>query len=93
MTGPPREAVSVSQSGSIKETDPVQTPQSAALPDVAIDIGLEMPEAAAISRIPHEDHPTVILEIPSSTPEPSEPRQCLARLVNGSSILYGALRD
>ena len=61
MTGPPREAVSVSQIASIKETDPVQTPHSAALPDIAIDVGLEPPEAAAISRVPREDRLPVIL--------------------------------
>ena len=52
MTGPPREAISLSQSDSREETDPVQTPPRAALPDVAIDVGLEPPEAAATSRIP-----------------------------------------
>ena len=76
MTGPPQEAISVSQSDSKKETDPVQTPPRAALPDISIDVGLEPPEAAATSRIPREDLPPVVLEIPSSTPEPSGPRQC-----------------
>ena len=76
MTGPPREAISVSQSDSTKETDPVQTPPHAALPDVSIDVGLEPPKAAATSRIPREDRPPVVLEIPTSTTEPSEPRQC-----------------
>ena len=76
MTGPPGEAISASQSDSIKETDPVQTPPRAALPDVSIDEGLEPPEAAETSHIPREDRPPVVLEIPNSTPEPSEPRQC-----------------
>ena len=80
MTDPPREAISLSQSGCRKETDPVQTPPRAALPDVATEVGLEPPEAASTSRIPREDPPPVILEIPSSIPEPekelSEPRQC-----------------
>ena len=76
MTDPSREAISVSPSSGREETDPVRTPPHAALPDVAIDVGLEPPEAAAISHIPREDSPPVVLEIPSSTPEPSEPRQC-----------------
>ena len=76
MTGPPQEAIPVLQSDSREETDPVQTPPRAALPDVAIDVGLEPPEAAATSCIPREDCPPVVLEIPSSTPEPSEPLQC-----------------
>ena len=76
MTDPPREAISLSQSDGRKATDPVQTPPRAALPDVSIDVGLEPPEAASSSHIPREDRPPVILEIPGSTPEPSEPRQC-----------------
>ena len=80
MTDPPQEAVSLLQSGCRKEIDPVQTPPHAAFPDVAIEVGLEPPEAASTSRIPHEDQPPVILEIPNSTPEPekelSEPTQC-----------------
>ena len=76
MTGPPQEAISLLQSNDRKETDPVQTRPSAALPDVSIDAGLEPPEAASTSRIPLEDCSPVVLEIPGSTPEPSEPRQC-----------------
>ena len=76
MTGPPREAISLSQSDGRKETGPVQTPPLAALPDISIDVGLEPPEAASTSRILCEDRPPVVLEIPGSTPEPSEPRQC-----------------
>ena len=77
MTDPQREAISLSQSGCRQETDPVLL--HAALPDVAIEVGLEPPEAASTSRIPCEDRPPVILEIPCSTPEPEElskPRQC-----------------
>ena len=79
MTDPQREAISISQSGCRQETDPVLTPPRAALPDVAIEVGLELAEAASTYRIPREDRPPVILEIPCSTPEPeelSEPRQC-----------------
>ena len=79
MTDPQKEAISLSQSGCRRETDPVLTPPRAALPDVAIEVGLEPPEAASTSRIPCEDRPPVVLEIPSSTPEPeelSEPHQC-----------------
>ena len=79
MTDPHREAISLSQSGCRQEMDPILTPPRAALPDVAIEVGLEPPEAASTSRIPREDQPPVILEIPCSTPEPdelSEPRQC-----------------
>ena len=88
MTGPPREAISISQSDSTKETDPVQTPPRAALPDVSIDMGLEPPEAAATSRIPRQDRPPVaalqsLLSLASA----------LTRLVNGSGLLHGALRD
>ena len=72
MTDPQREAISLSQSGYRQKTDPVLTPPRAALPDVAIEVGLELPEAALTSRIPREDRPPVILEIPSSTPEPEE---------------------
>ena len=41
MTDPLREAISASLTASREETDPVQTPPHAALPDVAIDVGLE----------------------------------------------------
>ena len=76
MTDPLREAISVSLTAVRERSDLVQTPPRAALPDVVIDVGVEPPEAAATSRIPREDRPPVILEIPCSTPEPAEPRQC-----------------
>ena len=76
MTDPLREAISVSLTAKGEETDPAQTPPHAALPDVTRDVGAEPPEATATSRILREDCPPVVLEIPSSTPEPSEPRQC-----------------
>ena len=76
MTDPLREAISVSLTAVRERSDPVQTPPRAALPDVAIAIGVESPEATATSRIQREDHPPVILEIPCSTPKPSEPNQC-----------------
>ena len=76
MNDPLREAISVSWIARREETDPAQTPPCAALPDVAIDVGADPPEAAATSRIPHADHPPVVLEISSSSQEPSEPHRC-----------------
>ena len=76
MTDPLREVISVSLIARREETNPTQTPPRAALPDVAIDVRAEPPEAAATSRIPCEDRPPVVLEIPSSIPEPSETRRC-----------------
>ena len=96
LTDPQGEAISLSQSGSRQKTDPILTPPRAALPDVAIEVGPEPPEAASTSHIPREDRPPVILEIPCISPEPdklSEPLQCPDRLVNGSSLHHKALRD
>ena len=76
MTDPLREAISVSLTAVRGRSDLVQTPPRAALPDVVLDVGVEPPEAAATSRIQREDRPPVILEIPCSTPEPSDPSQC-----------------
>ena len=76
MTDPLREAISVSLIAKGEETDPTQAPSRAALPDVAIDVGAEPPEAAATSRIPHADRPPVVPEISSSSPELSEPCRC-----------------
>ena len=79
LTDSSREAISLSQSGYRQETDPILTPLCAALPDVAIEVGPELPEAASASRIPREDWPPVILEIPCSSSEPdklSAPLQC-----------------
>ena len=59
-----------------ERTDPAQTPPRAALPDVRLDAGVEPPEAAATSSIPHAKRPPVVLEIPGSIPEPSELRLC-----------------
>ena len=75
MTDPLREAISVSLTARREETDLAQNPPRAALPDVAINVGAELPEATATSRILREDRPSVVLEIPSSIQEPSEPRQ------------------
>ena len=79
LTDPCGEVISLPQSGYRQETDPILTPPCAALPDVAIEVGPEPPEAASTSRILREDRPPVILEIPCSSPEPdklSEPLQC-----------------
>ena len=52
MTDPLREASSVASIAVRESLDPAQTPPRAALPDVALDVGAEPPEAAATSRIP-----------------------------------------
>ena len=52
---------------------PAQTPPRAALPDVRLDIGAALPEAAATCRIPRADRPPVVLDIPGSTLERPEP--------------------
>ena len=79
LRDPCGEAISLSQSCYHQETDPILTPTRAALPDVAMEVGPEPPEAASTSRIPLEDRPPVILEIPCTSPEPdklSESLQC-----------------
>ena len=76
ITDPSREASSVASIAVRESPDPAQTPPRAALPDVALDVGAETPEAAATSRIPRADCPPVVLEILSSHPEQSEPRRC-----------------
>ena len=96
MTNPHREAISLSQSGCRQETDPILTPPCAALPDMAIEVGLELPEAASNSRIPREDRPPVILEIPAalqSLTSTLNHASALTRLVNGSNLHHEALRD
>ena len=69
LTDPYREALTAVS----KRTGPAQTPPRAALPDVHLDIGAALPEAAATCRIPHVDHPPVVLDIPGSTVEWPEP--------------------
>ena len=76
MTDPLRETSSASVIAVRESPDCAQTPPRAALPNVALDVGAETPEAAATSHIPHADRPPVVLEIPSSHPEPSEPHRC-----------------
>ena len=76
MTDPLREASSASVIAVSESPDPAQTPPRVALPDVALDVGAETLEAAATARIPRADRPPVVLEIPSSHPEASEPRRC-----------------
>ena len=63
MTDPLREAISVSLAARREGMDPAQAHPCAALPDVAIDVGVEPPEATATSRIPCEDRPPVVLDI------------------------------
>ena len=74
MIDPLREGSSASVISVRESPDPAQTPPHAALPDVALDVQAETREAAATARIPRADRPPVVLEIPSSHPEPSEPR-------------------
>ena len=76
MTDPFREASSASVIAVRESRDPAQIPPQAALPDVSLDVGAETPEAAATARIPRADRPPVVLEIPSSHPEQSEPLRC-----------------
>ena len=52
-----------------KRSGPAQTPPHAALPDVHLDIGAALPEAAATCRIPRADRPPVVLDIPGSALE------------------------
>ena len=76
LTDPLREASSVASIAVRESSDPAQTPPHAALPDVALDVGAEPPEAAATSRILRAECAPVVLEIPSSSPEPSELCRC-----------------
>ena len=71
LTDPYREA----RTAVSKRSGPAQTPPCAALPNVHLDIGAALPEAAATCHIPSADRPPVVLDIPGSTPEPSEPNR------------------
>ena len=71
LTDPYREA----QTAVSKRSGPAQTPPRAALPDVHLDVGAALPEAATTYCIPCADHPPVVLDIPESLPEPSEPKR------------------
>ena len=76
MTDPLREAISASVIAVRESPDPAETPPHTALSDVSLDVGAETPEAAATASIPRADRPPVVLEIPSSHSEQSEPRRC-----------------
>ena len=65
LTDPYREARTTVS----KRTGPAQTPPRTALPDVQLDIGAALPEAAATCHIPRTDRPSVVLDIPGSTLE------------------------
>ena len=69
LTGPYREA---RIAGSVR-SGPAQTPPRAALPDVHLEIGAALPEAAATCLIPRADRPPVVLDIPGSALERPEP--------------------
>ena len=58
-----------------KRSGPAQTPPLAALPDIHLDVGAALPEAAATYRISRAYRPPVVLDIPESLPEPSEPKR------------------
>ena len=68
-----------------KRSGPAKTLPHAALPDVHLDIGAALPEAAATCRISRADRPPVVLDIPGSTPEPSEPNRRTDSPSRGSS--------
>ena len=63
LTDPYREAWTAVS----KRSGPAQTPPRAALPDVHLDIGAALPEAATTCRIPRADRPPMVLDIPGST--------------------------
>ena len=71
LTDPYREA----QTTVSKKSGPAKTPPRAALPDVHLDVGASLLEAAATYRIPRADRPPVVRDIPESLPEPSEPKR------------------
>ena len=63
---------------------------------MAIEVGPEPPEAASTSRIPRQDRPPVILEIPAALQSLTSSlnlSSALTRLVNGSSPHHDALRE
>ena len=62
LTDPLREGSSVASIAVREGSDPAQTPPCAALPDVALDVGSELPEATATSCIPRAERPPVVLE-------------------------------
>ena len=62
-------AISLPQSGCHLVSHHPQTPPHTAHPDSVIEVGLEPQAAALASRIPREDLPPAILEIPSRSPE------------------------
>ena len=72
QAGPRGRTISLPQSGCHSVSHHPQTPPRAAHPDSVIEVGLEPPAAALTSRIPCEDLPPVILEIPSGSPELKE---------------------
>ena len=71
LTDPYREAWTTVS----KRSGHAQTPPRPALQDVHLDIGAALPEANATCRIPRADRPPMVLDIPGSTPEPSEPNR------------------
>ena len=90
LTDPCREGSTIAVG---ERSDPVQRPPPAALPDVSLDVGVELPEAAATAHIPRVDRPPVVLDIPSSPPEQSEPRRSRKHPLNGSGPHPEATRD
>ena len=72
QAGPQGRAISLQQSGCHSVSHHPQSPPRSAHPDLVIEVVLEPPAADLTSCIPCEELPTVILEIPSGSPELEE---------------------
>ena len=87
QAGPQGGAISLPQSGCHSVSHHPQSPPRSACPDLVLEVGLEPPAAdltsripcedqqdvkSSTSRIPREELPPVILEIPSGSPELEE---------------------
>ena len=93
MTDPLQEAISVSLIAKGEETDPAQTPPRAALPDVAIDVGAEPPEATATSRIPRAAALQWSWKSPAAVRSRLSHAGAQIHPVNGSGLQHEARRD
>ena len=72
QAGPQGKAISLQQRGCHSVSHHPQSPPRSACPDLVLEVGLEPPTAELTSRIPSEELPPVILEIPSGSPELEE---------------------
>ena len=96
QAGPQGGAISLPQSGCHSVSHHPQSPPRSACPDLVLEVGLEPPSADLTSCISCEELPPVILEIPSSRRnflETLNHASALTRLVSGSDLPLGALRD